>query len=391
MLNVMLIDDEEHVLTGLRCLIDWEKQNARICGAFQFPQEALAAAPILCPDLIITDIEMPDLSGLDLIAALQEHVPGCTCAILSAYDDFHYAQQAVKLGVFRYLLKPLDPEDLASLLEEVAQKHLRDANEGDEQFFIRSFVIQEIILNDAKIPYSQKLPYYQDLYQSKKLQLALLSRTESDASAHISLELLQKEFLPKLHPFAAFQGEDYFLFLLDSDSVPTVLEDFHQKNAGDYTLQFSAPFQGLSAGHTIYRSTIQKPSIESEDSLLANVTLTQNQLAVQRAKAYIQTHYMEADFKLTNISDSLYMNYSYLSQIFKKETGNTLFNYLLDLRMEKARNLLLRSGLSVAEIGRRVGYPLPKNFHSAFQKYYHMSPKKYQQQYFQKQTPESRI
>ena len=107
MLKVMLIDDEQNILTGLCYLIDWNAQGFEICGSFQNPAQALEEAPKLCPDLIITDIEMPGTSGLDLIATLREALPKSLFVILSAYEEFQYAKRAVELGAFQYLLKPL--------------------------------------------------------------------------------------------------------------------------------------------------------------------------------------------------------------------------------------------------------------------------------------------
>ena len=124
MLKVMLIDDEQNVLIGLQHLVDWDRLGYTICGMYQDPAAALRDAQTLLPELVITDIEMPVISGLDLIASLRELLPDSVCAVLSAYDDFRYAQQAVKLGVFRYLLKPLSSADLTDLLNDVSVRLL---------------------------------------------------------------------------------------------------------------------------------------------------------------------------------------------------------------------------------------------------------------------------
>ena len=91
---------------------------------------------------------------------------------------------------------------------------------------------------------------------------------------------------------------------------------------------------------------------------------------------------MEHDFRLTNVSEALYLNNSYLSHIFKQKTGTTLYQYLLDIRMQEAKDLLRNSNMTVAEIGYQVGYAIPKNFYSAFKKYYSESPRSYQKRKF---------
>ena len=120
MLKVILIDDEQNILTGLCYLIDWSAMGFEICGTFQNPAQALVQATKIRPDLIITDIEMPGTSGLDLIATLREDLPKCLFVILSAYEEFQYAKRAVELGAFQYLLKPLSEEELTGLLRKAA-------------------------------------------------------------------------------------------------------------------------------------------------------------------------------------------------------------------------------------------------------------------------------
>lgn len=240
----MLIDDEYAILEGLRHLVNWEECGAEIVGMYTNPHEAAHDAARLMPDVIFTDIEMPELSGLELIAALKEENPGATFVILSAYDSFRYAQEAIVLQVYRYLLKPISSENLKELLADLTEKKV-------------------------SIPSKEKEADTPELYES-----------EADTLIKKSLELIEEK-------------------------------------------------------------------------------------------------YGDPDFKLSSIADSLFVNYSYLSHLFKTKTGRTLFSYLLDTRMEHASALLLETGLPIAEIARKTGYALTKNFHEAFRKYYGESPKNY--------------
>ena len=377
MLRVMLIDDEPSVLVGLQLLIDWEKHNAEICGSFTLPSQALTAAETLQPDLIITDIEMPEISGLDLIASLQSICPKATCVILSAYGDFQYAQRAVALGVYRYLLKPLPAEELENLLMNVGNIQ----KDTKAQSFVRSLVIKEILMNGTDFHHTSNLPFYQDLYHSSAFLLLFLRYCGEHADGNPMTEHLQQ----RIAPLCMFQASDDWVFLTDTLCNTSALDELKQLCQGRYHLEISQPFVGLNAGHTLFRQFITKQNTPNqvedgdEDPLFGN-----SQQIVQKAMAYIRENYADQNLKLSNVADSLFVNYSYLSHVFKQKTGKTLSNYLLELRMEEAKNLLRYSGLSVSEISYRVGYPIPKNFYQAFKKYYNESPRSYQKRNFHK-------
>jgi two-component system, response regulator YesN len=105
MYSVMLVDDDLPVLEFLAGAVDWTGLGFRLAGTFQNPLEALAAAGEVGPDVLITDIGMPEMDGIELIRVLRTEEPGLKTAILSCHDEFGYAQLAVKLGVSEYVLK----------------------------------------------------------------------------------------------------------------------------------------------------------------------------------------------------------------------------------------------------------------------------------------------
>lgn len=121
MLKVLLVDDEMYVRKGLYELIDWMDLNMEIIGEAENGAEALNLIESLQPDVIITDIRMPILDGLELIRAV-EKMPLLepVFIIISGYHDFKYAQQAIRYGVHDYILKPIDDEELTTTLQKSA-------------------------------------------------------------------------------------------------------------------------------------------------------------------------------------------------------------------------------------------------------------------------------
>lgn len=133
MVKVMIIDDEEIIREGLKKTIDWEEMGCEIAGEAEDGESGYRAVLSIKPDLIFTDIRMPGLDGLAMIARLKEMKWPCKVIILTGFRDFEYAQEAVKHGAFRFLLKPVRTEDLTLAISE-AVKEIRSAKSKDAIF-----------------------------------------------------------------------------------------------------------------------------------------------------------------------------------------------------------------------------------------------------------------
>ncbi len=114
MLKIVFIDDDESIVEGLKYILDWNSLDIEIAGVAYSGQEGLELIDRTSPHLVVTDIRMPQLDGLSMLAALNHK--NVKTIILSGYDDFHYAQSAIEKGAFAYLLKPLKK---AELLEKI--------------------------------------------------------------------------------------------------------------------------------------------------------------------------------------------------------------------------------------------------------------------------------
>lgn len=118
---VMLVDDEPRSLEGMTLLIDWEAEGFRICAQCANGRQALALLPTAQPDLIVTDLYMPEMGGLDLMKAARQAGYTGQFMILSGHPEFSLAREAMSLGVAGYLLKPPDAQEAADTLREVRQ------------------------------------------------------------------------------------------------------------------------------------------------------------------------------------------------------------------------------------------------------------------------------
>lgn len=119
MLKVLFADDEPLMLEGLRFLVDWEELDFEICGEALDGEDALQLIHSKEPDLVITDVRMPVIDGLELISRTYDSSLRPKFIIFSGYADFEYAKRALKYGVSNYLTKPLDERELTEALQTV--------------------------------------------------------------------------------------------------------------------------------------------------------------------------------------------------------------------------------------------------------------------------------
>lgn len=120
--KVLIADDEENIRTALEKVVDWNSIGAYVCATAQNGREALEKIKKYAPDILLIDIRMPGKSGLEVIEQIRESNPEIRAIVLSGYDDFSYAQQAIRFGAVNYLLKPSPPEKILSAVDEVCRK-----------------------------------------------------------------------------------------------------------------------------------------------------------------------------------------------------------------------------------------------------------------------------
>ncbi len=116
MWKVVLIDDEEIIVEGLRRIVPWEQHGCEVAAAAYNAAEGERAIRAHTPHIVVTDIKMPDTDGLTMLAGLRSEFPDMQVIVLSGHNDFAYAQQAIKLGVRRFLLKPSKMEEIEEAL-----------------------------------------------------------------------------------------------------------------------------------------------------------------------------------------------------------------------------------------------------------------------------------
>lgn len=180
MFKVLIVDDEPLVLEGLRMMIDWGKYGFAICAEASNGEDALEIIKVMNPHLVITDIRMPVVDGLQLIKEAKEIRNIRTkFVILSGYDDFKYAKTAMRYNVHHYILKPIDVEEVEELLEKLngeLQVEMR-SQEAHEQAiaFVTENVVHRIIHGEKKESLFHKAVFLLDIDDNIKITYILIA------------------------------------------------------------------------------------------------------------------------------------------------------------------------------------------------------------------------
>ena len=154
MYSVFAVDDEPIVLEGIRSKIDWEGSSFTFAGEATDGEIALSMIHELKPDILITDIKMPFMDGLQLAEAIKRTQPWIKIIILSGHDEFDYAKKAISIGIEEYLLKPFTPEELLASLKKAAleidkeRKQLSDISKLKEELKSSTALIKKEFLNN---------------------------------------------------------------------------------------------------------------------------------------------------------------------------------------------------------------------------------------------------
>lgn len=143
MLNVLIIDDNKAFTKMLSQYIAWDTLDMKLCATAYQGKQGLTAIRKYHPDLVITDINMPGMDGLEMMEQAQEIVPNARFILITAHDDFQYAYRAIKQQAFDYLLKPCTREELQRVLERASYELLSKQEKSDSKY---PPIVREVIV-----------------------------------------------------------------------------------------------------------------------------------------------------------------------------------------------------------------------------------------------------
>ena len=154
-MKIVIVDDEPKIRNGLSRLLS-SRPGFEVAGVFDNAAEALEQLSVCHADVIITDIKMPEISGLELIDRIREKDQETKIIILSGYSDFAFAQRAIELGVMRYLTKPTNARELIGILEGIQKESEEKQQTKEPEKKVTNLFVQKAI-DYISLNYPEKL------------------------------------------------------------------------------------------------------------------------------------------------------------------------------------------------------------------------------------------
>lgn len=212
MYKVVIVDDEEIIVEGIKKIINWEKYNCQVVATAFNASLGSKTIQEYKPDILFTDIKMPDNNGLYMLAGIRSEFPDMQVTILSGFNDFEYARYAMELGVCRYLLKPSKISEIEEALAEMSKRLAKAPAKTEEKSSledINSFIVRTAI-DYIKQNYNKKLTLIEVAYNTHVSQwhLSKLLNKHSGKNFHDILNSVRISEAKKLLKDASLRISD---------------------------------------------------------------------------------------------------------------------------------------------------------------------------------------
>ena len=396
--TVIVADDEDELREAVCTMIPWEALGFHLVGSASNGLDALELVERLEPDLLLTDIRMPFISGIELARQVREIRPAMHIAFLSGFDDFEYAKQAIQYNIISYMLKPLTRDGLAAELTSIQEKidaryaglRRADTAHADRAAFLIPLVLEH---------YDNAPDDLEDRLRNMAAELGLLRGTDDRSALVVLAAVLDgptdyEAGFTQLVEQSANKYLRHFVFYCCGRVVAVLLgnpSDFEEylHILADEICQLADRALGRTANVGISREATKFASLndaykqaiealraaaEGEGGVSFTADARKTGSLCERALEIIGQHYMDEDLSLASLSAMLDVSPNHLSACIKKSEGDTCLNILVRRRMETAQPLLLTTDLQIQEIARRCGYTDQHYFSYCFKKYSGTSP-----------------
>lgn len=377
--KVLIADDEPLILRNLTQIIDWQSLNCEMIGTAQNGQDALEILENERVDLVLTDISMPGMTGIELLKIINQLPHKPIVILISGYDEFEYAKEAIKNNALDYILKPIDYDELQDCIHR-AISTLKEQRLKESEY--EKFLIYELMttgkINPEAVNKSQ--PY-----------LAMAVKTDEHDIESMIVQILKGK-------------AKSFVYKLSNEGVIVVLEfpDFGpDHNVESFAQQIIDHVEQkcvVSIGKRVDCLFDIRKSVEDAKELLKLGAFTKSPIItaesikgeykpkqttaelMNEAIDYLKAHF-EKDLGIEQVAEQVGLSVSYFSNLFKQMTGLTFLEYLTNIRVEHACLLLENLDLKTYEIAERVGYTDQRYFSQVFKRKMKKTPSEYRKMF----------
>ncbi|WP_239618059.1 response regulator [Cohnella mopanensis] len=382
-MNILVVDDEEIIRSGIERTISRSFPEHRVYLAAN-PQEAVHLLRNKPINVVLTDVLMPGMTGLELMEVSRKKHAHVKWVVISAYSEFKYAQEAVRLGAKDYLLKPIGKDILIDMIGklggEIAKEHewSKDAHLLKANLrFLREAVFSRwaagLDLRGIDLqPFTENHPHFH----------LVMVRMESDRDVNLEHFIVENVLSELIESWgkgfvASIDARSLIgLVTLNDESKLNGLVEQLRSHLKRYV---KVPFQVLHtdriADFAVVPSKVQSMRNAAATQMYDHYASSGDQ-SIAVAIQYIKTRFHE-ELSLEKVASIVYLNPVYFSQLFKQKTGTGFKDYVTQLRLDRSMELLKASELKITDISERVGYPDVRHFSQIFRKKTGLTPSEY--------------
>ncbi|WP_088831596.1 response regulator transcription factor [Paenibacillus tyrfis] len=352
-MKAVVIDDEFWTRSSIRQLADWARFGIDRVEEAEDGLSALKIIDEINPEIVITDMKMRGMNGVQLLQKLTEDYPFIRKIVISGYDDFSYTKQAIRSKVDEYILKPIHPEELNMALEKAVRewriaRGLHTVQPLDKPMLKIITEYKRIISGHFQ---GMQVEAVQGRF--KELEQVLSAREPFQPGFN---NTLYKQFLLLLEEQVSMAGTDATF------AIPACANNFYVSD--DTPLP-----QWIEVLSAAYAAVLEE---------WIHRRRSKNRIDIDEVRQYIDVSFAES-ITLESVAGRFFVSKEHLSRTFKQETGSTVVDYIISKRMEKAKQLLLDPANSIKSAAEAVGYSDITYFHRLFKKVTGITPNQVRQ------------
>jgi len=396
MWKVLIADDEPKVRRGLRATIEQSESDMMVVAEAEDGQSALTAVKEARPDILLVDIRMPFVDGLQLIEQINAHTRDCVIVVVTGHDEFEYAKRALQLRVFDFILKPISQEHLIEVLKrarlelEALRKQNRYVAWARDQLernlpAIREEFIQKWVtgrLSQSEIDDQLDFLGIDFGLAPGMIVVRIVERGVGTAAArqhdrHLASLVIRNiltDTLEEFHPTYVFQDDyDDIVALTSSsggeawvDALPRIRSKAADSKIAEVIVAQASVSGGMPALPETYDLLVAEVSDQGATSSI-----------VLKVNSFLEENYRRHSLTLEETAGAMKLSPGYLSRVLKQQTGLSFVDYLTRLRATKAAQVMLDPSVKIYEVAESVGFASQHYFSRAFKRVLGLAPVDY--------------
>lgn len=386
--KAVIVDDEMFAREFLNQCINDLCTDFEVCAMLNDGSNAIEYLKENKADVILSDVRMPGISGIELAKYINDNNMNIPIVLVSAYDDFKYAQEAMRYGVKYYLLKVIDTNELVAIMNNI-KKELDERKTvlnnklliNKEMFFYD--ILFKIFTNKEEIKtiynaLEYDIPYDSAVCDIYSLKINCLERLVSDkyngdfdAFKEMLVEMLWMMYGKRYVMASKPKNSDFLIIALCHAKEPHIASEQIEYEIFElFSLDAKVKNRRFKTLYDLYKENAvydgkEKRNIENVHEMQENADVKDEY--IQTALEYINGNYNKA-ISRTDVAEFIHLNSDYFGCIFKERMGKNFSEYLMNIRMKKAIELL-KTGENLERVAFAVGYQDVRNFRRNFQRF----------------------